>query len=163
MMQITLSQSNQLNRRDQSISLQLQKASCGLLALERETQPVGEWLCSLSSNQSQFTAGGASGRCEAKEYVEQAISSQRALYQICVLWRLDQVPASSTLWGHCQDMTASATHQLWSCWEKKGQNTLSQKGSSAQGNNCCSGIFNCSHNLREKLSHCHPYHPSRHS
>lgn len=105
--------------RDQSISLQLQKSSCALLALERETQPVGEWLCSLSSNQSQCAAGGAAGRCECKEHLERAISSPRGLQQICVLWRLAEVPASSTLWGQRQDMTASATHQLWPCWKKR--------------------------------------------
>lgn len=44
--------------------------------------------------------------------------------------------------------------------EKKGQGTLSQKHSRAPGNNCYSGIFNCSHRLGEKLGHCHSHHPS---
>lgn len=100
----------------------------------REENPtLGERLCSLSSNQSQFAAGGASGRCECKEQFEQAMSSQHALYQICVLWRLAQVPASSTLRGQCQDMTASATQQLWPCWEKRGRTNSAKKAAVHKG------------------------------
>lgn len=137
-------QISQLNLRDQSISLQLQKPSRGLQAQERETQPVGEWLCSVSSNQSQIAAGGASGRCECREQVQQP-PPPNVLCTRFVSWGRWPRSQPAALRGRCQDMTASATRQLWPCWRKRGRAHSAKNTAGAQGNNCCSGILNCSH------------------
>lgn len=119
--------------KDQSISLHSRNHPVLSWLWRGKPNPVGGWLCSLSSNQSQCAAGGASGRCECKEHLKRAISSPRALQQICVLWRLAEVPASSTLWGQRQDMTASATHQLWPCWKKRDRACSAKNAAEREG------------------------------
>lgn len=120
---ITPCQSSQQNMRDQSISLQLQKPSCELLVQEREIQPMGRRLRSLSHNQSQFAPGGASGRCECKEHSSRPCPPRmlRNRFVSCRGWLRSQPGA------HHRD-SARTRQQLTSCGPtgKKGQSTREQ-------------------------------------